>query len=120
MNVFKVKWEKVLEVAIKRLFLAEKAIKEWQRIGGGNMEIFNFLNIEGNSEKKIPPHPIKILPKELGDLFTQAFGEPIQIPKNIFVSVSLAEFLDELRTRRELYRECVGFTNKTRFRNKFK
>lgn len=120
MSVFKVKWEKMLELAIKRLFLAEKAIKEWQKHGGGNMEVFTFLALEGNEKHKIPPHPITLLNESNKKLWIKAFGEPIKIPKKLLISVSMANFLGELKKRRDLYRECVGFTHKSRFRNKYK
>jgi len=128
------KWEKDLEVCLKRFAAFEKAVKDWSRSGGGNMLIFTFLNPIGNVSIGLPPHPFnksfeydrvkgknvveeKPLSAEEIGAFKTCFGEPLTVPKNLLTSVSVRDFLDAVNERKELIRECLAFTPHSRFRN---
>lgn len=112
------KFEKDIEDCVKRLFTFETASEKWSRSGGGNMEIFGFLNLEGNTSIDLPPHPILSLNEDEKKAWIQCFGEPIKVPKNLLTSVSMHDFLTELKAKRDLYREVIAFTQQSRFRNK--
>jgi len=112
------KWEKDIEVCVKRLFSFENAVKRWMNQGGGNMEIFGYLNLEGNSAIDLPRHPFLDLNAEEKKVWTQCFGKPLQVPKNLLTSITIRDFLDTAKAQREMYRECIAFTKNSRFRNK--
>jgi len=112
------KYEKDIEDCVKRLFTFETASNKWSRSGGGNMEIFGYLNIEGNTAIDLPPHPITSLKEDEKKAWIQCFGEPLKVPKNLLTSVSMHDFLMEVKAKRDLYREAIAFTQQSRFRNK--
>ena len=112
------KWEKDIEQCVKRLFSMENAVEQWMKNGGGNMEVFGFLNPEGNTAIDLPRHPYLDLNKTEQKVWTQCFGKPLQVPKDLLSRVSIKDFLDTVKERREMYRECIAFTNNSRFRNK--
>lgn len=112
------KWEKDIEQCVKRLFSMENAVEKWTKHGGGNMEVFGFLNPEGNTAIDLPRHPYLDLDKIEQKVWAQCFGEPLKVPKDLLTRISIREFLDTAKERREIYRECIAFTNNSRFRNK--
>lgn len=112
------KWEKDIELCIKRLFSFENAVKRWMNQGGGNMEIFGFLVLEGNPSIDLPRHPYLDFNKEEKQAWEQCYGKPLQVPKDLLSRITIKEFLDEVKQKRETYRECIAFTKNSRFRNK--
>jgi len=112
------KYEKDIEDCVKRLFSFETACNKWSRSGGGNMEIFTFLNLKGDTSIDLPPHPILTLNDHEKEVWIQCFGEPLKIPKNLLTSVSMHDFMTEVKAKRDLYREVIAFTQQSRFRNK--
>jgi len=112
------KYEKDIEDCVKRLFSFETAVEKWSNQGGGNMEIFGFLNIKGDTSIDLPPHPILSLNEYEKKVWIQCFGEPLKVPKNLLTSISMHDFLEELTAKRDLYREVIAFTQQSRFRNK--
>lgn len=112
------KFEKDIEDCVKRLFSFETACIKWSNSGGGNMEIFTFLNINGSPAIDLPPHPILSLNEVEKKVWTQCFGEPLKVPKNLLTSLSMKDFLIEVKAKRDLYREVIAFTQQSRFRNK--
>ena len=110
--------EKDVETCVKRLFSFENAVERWAKHGGGNMEIFGFLNPDGNTAIDLPRHPYLDLSKEEQEVWVQCFGKPLKVPKNLLISVSIKDFLDTVRENREMFRECIAFTKNSRFRNK--
>lgn len=112
------KFEKDIEDCVKRLFSFETACIKWSNRGGGNMEIFGFLNINGSPAIDLPPHPILSLDEDEKKVWMQCFGEPLKIPKNLLTAVSMKDFLKEVKAKRDLYREVIAFTQQSRFRNK--
>jgi len=128
------KWEKDLEICLKRFVACEKAVNDWSHRGGGNMLVFTFLNREGDTTIGLPPHPFiksflydrvkgknvveeKPLSTEEIGAFKTCFGEPLAVPKNLLTSVSIKDFLETVNNRKELIRECLAFTPHSRFRN---
>ncbi len=112
------KFEKDIEDCVKRLFSFETAVNKWSNRGGGNMEIFGFLNIEGSTSIDLPPHPILSLSEDEKSVWIQCFGEPLKVPKNLLTTISMQDFLKEVIAKRDLYREVIAFTHQSRFRNK--
>jgi len=112
------KYEKDIEDCVKRLFTFENAALKWAKLGGGNMEIFGYLNLEGNTSIDLPPHPIMSLSQKEKMVWTQCFGEPLKVPKNLLTSISIKDFLEEVKKKRDVYREAIAFTEQSRFRNK--
>ena len=112
------KLEKDIEACVKRLFSFENAVKKWMDHGGGNMEIFTFLNLEGNSAIDLPRHPYLDLDKDERKVWEQCFGRPLQVPKDLLITVSIQQFLYTAQERREIYSESIAFTKNSIFRNK--
>ena len=106
-----------IKTCIKRFYTFEKLVSEWMNRGGGNMEIFSFLNLEGDLGLDLPRHPFLDYTEDEKLAFKQCFGMPIKIPKDLNIRVSIREFLDEVIQRRELMREVASMTRQSRFRN---
>lgn len=130
------KYEKDLEVCINRFVVFKKEAERWAKKGGGDMLIFSYLDINGNKVINLPPHPFKnslMYGKKNGKIITksvpysdaeilafiQCFGKPLIVPKNLLTSIGLKKFLNQVDKRKELMRECLGFTRNSRFRNFF-
>jgi len=128
------KWEKDIEVCIQRFFEAEKAALNWMKHGGGNMEIFTVLNLKGDTTINLQPHPFeksfiyekvkgknvvteKPFTKAEKQAWTNCFGKPFVVPKNLNTDITLREFLDQMIAKREFMRETLAFTKQSRFRN---
>ena len=82
------------------------------------MEIFNYLNLEGNTSISLPRHQYLDFTEEEKAVFDVVFGKPIQIPKSLNISISMHDFLETVKGRRDFMRETIAFTKNSRFRNK--
>jgi len=110
--------EKDIEICVTRLFAFEKGVKRWMAVAGGNMEIFGYLNLEGNTAISLPRHPILDLTEEEKKVWLQCFGEPLKVPKDLLTRIPIADILTQGEEKRDMYRECIAFTKNSRFRNK--
>ena len=87
------------------------------KTGGGTMDIFFYLNPQGENKWDLPKHPYVDYSKEEKLAFRQCFGAPLQIPKDLNRGGgTIKEFLDKLDERRNLMRECAAMTKHSQFR----
>ena len=128
------RWEKDLEVCLQRFEMFKKAVHNWSKTGGGNMLIFGFLNLNGDTTINLPPHPFvksnvyervdgknvvkeKPLNEEEKKAFIQCFGKPLIVPKDLNIRISRKDFLNEVEEREHLMRDCLSWIPHSRFRH---
>jgi len=113
------KWEVDLVICLKRFKVFSDAVKTWNRSGGSkkNGLIFNFLDLEGNDNINLLPHPYNDYTNEEKKVFEQCFGIPLEVPKKLMLNISLIDFQKEVDKRQLFYEECLSFTPQSRFRN---
>ncbi|MFX1453613.1 MAG: hypothetical protein ACFFCM_22475 [Promethearchaeota archaeon] len=101
---------------ITRFYRFEDLAKKWLNRGGGNLEIFTYLNLQGDSSLKLPKHPFLDYNDDEKIIFKQCFGKPLVVPKDLNIRISLKDFLQQVKERRDFMRECASMTPQSRFR----